>query len=49
MQLTYQAADSNVVHLLALFLQKKHIFFFVQPFGWAANWVDLSVWSINLV
>ena len=37
MQLTYQAADSNVVHLLALFLQKKHIF--VQPFGWAANWV----------
>ena len=32
---TCQAADTDVVHLLALFLQKKHIF--VGLFGWAAN------------
>ena len=47
MQLTYQAADSNVVCLLALFLQKKHIF--CTAFWLGSQLGDLSVWSINLV
>ena len=34
----------NVIHLLALSLQKKHIF--IGLLGWAA---DFSVQSINLV
>ena len=33
---TCQAADTNVVCLLALVLQKKHIF--VQLLGWPADW-----------